>query len=452
VTWSTTEDKAVRVARPREPAWTLRVVYSGEAILEPHKVHALSRGATPIGRQVAGGLSLPNDKKASRHHATLKWVGDALELRDAASRNGTSVNGQPISIATICEGDVLTIGDSLIVVRAEPFGIRDGDVPSLLGAAPAMRAVRHALEQAAPARAAVLLVAPSGCGKELAARALHDHSGREGPFVPVNCAAIPEALAESLLFGHVAGAFTGAGSAAKEGLIRSASGGTLFLDEVGELPLTLQPKLLRFLQDGALLPVGATRPSACHVRIVAATNRDLIRAVERGEFRGDLYARLAQLTLTLPPLGERREDILSLVRHTLGARTELTPRLAEALLLHPWPFNVREIHALAETIRIRAGDLARIDLDLVLDRLQAVRIFAAPAGDAARVEPAKPSPALARTAVPNREQLIVLLRRHGGVISDIARDSGRSRKQIYRWLAEHALDYREYREGAGPKR
>ena len=292
------------------------------------------------GGEVATGIVLPTDRKASRHHATLHASPTgAVRVVDEQSRNGTWVNGERVADKVLADGDVVTIGDSLIVVRDEPTDAGDAEIAALIGHGLAMRTVRAAIARVAPTTATALVLAETGCGKELAARAIHDRSRAAGPFVAVNCAAIPDSLAESQLFGQLAGAFTGA--VARPGLVRAADGGTLFLDEIGELSPAIQPKLLRFLQDRAVLPVGATASVACDVRVVAATNRDLRADVDRGSFRADLYARLAELPLRIPPLRERREDILALLRHALGASPpRLTPALAEAIVLHRFPFNV----------------------------------------------------------------------------------------------------------------
>ena len=221
----------------------------------------------------------------------------------------------------------------------------------------------------------------------------------------------------------------------------------MFLDEVGDLPEAIQPKLLRVLQDHLVLPVGGTTPIACDVRIVAATNRDLQADITARRFRGDLYARLSEYPMTIPLLRERREDILLLMVHALGASTpRLTPALAEALLLHTWPFNVRELLALASQIRIRAGIAvggARsvLDLDLVADRLlrPEVEIDEAPARGEERVEVDDKEPP------PDRAALSALLVTHRGVVADVARAMRRSRKQVYRWIADHELDVASFR-------
>jgi DNA-binding NtrC family response regulator len=450
----TTEDKPVFFDRLAAPTFTLVAVYSGDDVLVPPEVHTPGHGTTQIGRQVDRGISLPRDRRASRLHATIHaGPTGALRIVDEGSRNGTLVNGRRVAEALLADGDVLAIGDSYLVVRAVPRGLRDAAVPSMLGVSPAIRAVRASLAEAGPTDATVLLLAESGCGKEVAARALHELGRRGGPFVAVNCSAIPESLAESQLFGQVAGAFTGA--AARSGLFRAAHGGTLFLDEVGELPPAIQPKLLRVLEERAVLPVGVTSPQAVDVRIVAATNRDLRAGIAEQRFRGDLYARLAQLEVRLSPLRDRREDVLLLLRHGLGdGAPAITPRLAEALLLYAWPFNVREVLAVAQELRIRGAGGETLDLPLVADRLGPVPAVA-PAAPAAPVAPAAPAPAASDDdadagdddggPAPDRAGLEALLTAHRGVVSEVARSVRRSRKQVYRWIASHGLDVKRYR-------
>jgi two-component system response regulator HydG len=239
----------------------------------------------------------------------------------------------------------------------------------LLGSAPGFRAVVDTLAQVAPTLATVLVHGESGTGKELAARLVHDLSPRaSGPFVPIHCAAIPETLLESELFGHEKGAFTGA-VARKEGRFERAQGGTLFLDEVGEMSPGAQVKLLRFLQDGVLERVGGTEPIRVDVRIVAATNKDLAAEVKAGRFREDLYYRLDVVSVRLPPLRERREDVLVLASAFLrrlaeqaGKRVEgFTPGALAALERYPWPGNVRELlHAVERAVILTRGDVVDV--------------------------------------------------------------------------------------------
>jgi two-component system response regulator HydG len=250
-------------------------------------------------------------------------------------------------------------------LRARLTELAPGESGGMLGDAPLFRRVVDTLRQAAPTSATVLLTGESGTGKELAARLVHDLSPRaQGPFVPINCAAIPEGLLESELFGYERGAFTGA-VARKEGRFERARGGTLFLDEVGEIPISLQVKLLRFLQDGVLERVGGTESVRLDVRMVAATNSDLAAAVRAGRFREDLFYRLDVVSVRLPPLRERRDDVPLLAMAFLrrlsekhGKRvTGFTPAALGALEAYGWPGNVRELlHGVERAVILCRGD------------------------------------------------------------------------------------------------
>jgi two-component system response regulator FlrC len=231
--------------------------------------------------------------------------------------------------------------------------------PEPVAADPASRALLGLARRAAAADVTILVTGPSGAGKDVVARYIHAKSGRaRGPFVAVNCAALPEAMLEALLFGHERGAFTGALQAAP-GLFRAADGGTLFLDEVGELPLAMQAKLLRAVEQREVLPLGATRAVAVDVRLVAATNRDLASAVAEGRFRADLHWRLSVFPLALKPLAERRDDILPLVARwqaSEGAELRFTEAALARLLAHGWPGNVRELGNVLARACILAAD------------------------------------------------------------------------------------------------
>ena len=244
----------------------------------------------------------------------------------------------------------------------------------IVAASAAMHALFRRVARFASAEAPVVILGESGTGKEVVARALHGNSGRRGhPFLAVNVAALPGELLESELFGHVRGAFTGAATA-KKGLFEAADGGMLFLDEVAEMPLALQAKLLRVLQDGEVRRVGDTRPFAVDVRVVCATHRELGEQVRLGLFREDLYYRLKVLTLRVPPLRERKEDVLALAEQFLrdeGHRdARLAPEAAQVLLSYSWPGNVRELaSAMKHGIALAPGGVVRAE-DLPEDLLR----------------------------------------------------------------------------------
>lgn len=230
------------------------------------------------------------------------------------------------------------------------------DIHGLVGDSPAMQSLKHMLQQVAPERATVFIVGETGTGKELVAQALHQASPRKSAlFVAVNCAAIPADILESELFGHEKGAFTGA---VKErvGKFELAQGGTLFLDEITEMPIQLQSKLLRVLQEGIVEKLGGNRQITLDVRVVAATNRDPMQAVREGKLREDLYYRLNVFQLAVPPLRQRGQDILRLASHFLQARPcKLGPAAEQYLLAYPWPGNVRELENILERAAILAG-------------------------------------------------------------------------------------------------
>jgi len=271
-------------------------------------------------------------------------------------------------------------------LKARLAELAPGGEGGLLGTAPAFRAVLETLRQVAPSSASVLLTGESGTGKELAARLVHDLSPRAaGPFVPIHCAAIPESILESELFGYEKGAFTGA-TGRKEGRFERAHGGTLFLDEVGEMSPSVQVKLLRVLQDGVVDRLGGTEPVQVDVRVVAATNKDLATEVRAGRFREDLFYRLDVVSVRLPPLRDRREDVPLLATAFLRRFAEkngkrlsgFTPAALAALEAAPWPGNVRELqHAVERAVILTRGEVLDVG-----DLPEPLRV-AAPPGSAA---------------------------------------------------------------------
>ena len=315
-------------------------------------------------------VDLPlQDLQVSRHHCQIEVDQNGYRLRDLGSKNGTFVGGVRISDVFLQTGCEWRIGQHRIVFRTTEDTVEihfsgRNHFHGLLGNSLAMREVFGVLGRVAPTRATVLLEGESGTGKELAAKAVHEHGGRSGPFVVFDCSAIPKDLLESELFGHVRGAFTGA-VVDRKGAFEQAAGGTLFLDEIGELSMDLQPKLLRALDSGDIRRVGGTDQVACDTRIVAATNRNLKRRVGEGEFREDLYYRLAVIHVPLPPLRKRVEDIPVLVEHFLLDLAKQTGKgplqvgfsTMDKLKRHKWPGNVRELRNFVERAAVLAeGD------------------------------------------------------------------------------------------------
>ena len=302
----------------------------------------------------------------------------------------------------------------------------------IVTASPTMETLLAEARLAAQSEAALLIQGESGTGKEVLARAIHRASPRRGkPFVAINCGAIPAELLESELFGHVKGAFTGA-TRDHPGLFQSADGGTIFLDEIGDMPLPLQVKLLRVLQEGEVRAVGATETRAVDVRILSATHRDLEEAIADGSFREDLYYRLNVVNLRLPPLRERREDIPLLAQHFLAALTEkyrrrirgFAPDALDMLTAADWPGNIRQLAnaleqcvALCTTTTIPASLVAR----------------------ALRDKPAEIQPLADARAAFERDYLVNLLKLTRGHVSEVARLAGRNRTEVYRLLQRHGL-------------
>ncbi len=313
-------------------------------------------GRTIIGSSSSSGICL-HDPTVSRVHAEVLVHPDGVGIRDCESTNGTFVEEVRVRDADLRDGNRVRVGATTLrlergqqttsasLSHSERFG-------DMVGRSPSMRAVFSVLERVAPTDATVLLQGETGTGKDLAARAVHEHSPRaSGPYVAVDCGAIAEALFESELFGHVRGAFSGAVTD-RVGVIEEADGGTLFLDEIGELPLGLQAKLLRVLETREVRRVGSNRLRKVDVRIIAATNRPLTASVNQGAFREDLFFRLAVVSVELPPLRQRREDIPMLARHLLATLSDGTASLpAEVLatlMSRGWPGNVRELRNFLE--------------------------------------------------------------------------------------------------------
>ncbi len=390
---------------------------------------AFSGESLLFGRDVAGpGLSLA-DPSMSRLHARCIWDGrmGSPRVSDAGSRNGVFVNGQRVEGALLGHGDVIRIGETLLVYRDED-------------------AYERACERASAVACSdltVLLQGETGTGKEVFARRIHEASGRRGKFVPVNCAAIPRELVAAELFGHTERAFSGARSARK-GLVLAAAHGTLLLDEIGDCPSEVQTALLRMLQEKAVRPVGGDDELAVDVRVVAATHCDLGQLVARGSFRADLYARLSQFTIALPPLRERRHELLELAHvfaREVGATLQVSVDAAEALLAWSWPFNLRELQSLVRALVVVRGQAALLDLAYLAEHHAQI---AAVVGDRTPAEaPGQSAPLRPQH---ERQRLRELLDQHGGNVSKVAEALGKPRAQIYRWMEALGLSPGQFRK------
>jgi transcriptional regulator with PAS, ATPase and Fis domain len=398
-----------------------------------------------IGRDADCAIHLANTD-VSRQHAALRRSeqGLALSIEDLASRNGTRVNGRLVQNARLRENDVVRLGGCVFVV-SDAQGSFSQMLPGLYGSTSLKRALA-ALDMAAKSDLPIVLEGETGTGKELVARAIHASSGRSGKIIAINCAALPQALAEAELFGYRRGAFTGADQASL-GFFRSAQRGTLLLDEVSELPLGLQAKLLRALEERAVQPLGEAVPVPVDVRIVVAGQSSLFEAVRRQEFRADLLARLNGITLRLPPLRERRADILPLFSHFLRDLRKKTfphlePEFVERLVLHDWPFNVREVLQLARQLAVLQG------AEGVLRAEHLPREMSLP------IESVSPSPSLSPEAsgapsAPDLASLLVALRGTAGNVTRAAAQLGISRQRAYRLLEEQSVDLATF---SGPRR
>jgi DNA-binding NtrC family response regulator len=446
-----TESSTRTILRPRTNASGVRVgVVAGP-----------SMGAVAVGRKITLGrsriadLSL-SDFTVSEFHLEIAPHDGGIEVRDLESWNGTWFEGARIGRAVVPPGTTLLLGESAIRVdlanEPEPARPMRDSFHALLGRSTAMRELFGLLERLAPTELAVFVEGPTGSGKELVARALHDASPRaRSPFTVLDCAALPASLAESVLFGHAAGAFTGA-VAARAGVFEAADGGTVFLDEVGDLPLDLQPKLLRVLEQRQIVRLGENKPRAVSVRVVSATWRDLRKMVNQGQFRDDLYYRLAQTRLELPSLAERREDIEILAaeflrrlpRKAACARSISREALSE-LRGRDYPGNVRELKNTIERAAYMADGPVIRPQDLAFERLLE-RGREPPAREEEPDDGSVPEfKGAKRTAVDDFEQayLARLMTKTNGNIAMAAGLAGIERHYLRSLLKKHGLHSRE---------
>jgi transcriptional regulator of acetoin/glycerol metabolism len=422
----------------------------------------LGRGETRVASRIVEDdrrtlqLQLP-DRRMSAAHARLERRASGWTIQDRQSTNGVYVNGRQIDEATLADGDILELGHTLFRFRqalAAPFNA-PGDVDSSrLQGLPACFGtlgprLTHDLEnlgRVARSEVSVLLEGETGTGKEVLARAIHAESRREGAFVAVNCGALPQALVESLLFGHKKGAFSGAAADAL-GFVRAAERGTLFLDEVGDLPAASQAVLLRVLQEREVVPLGAARPLPVDVRVIAATHRPLAPMAASAVFRRDLLARLAQFTHALPPLRDRIEDvgvlvaaILPKVAGTRAPALSLSATAARALVTHRWPTNVRELeHCLKVSVVLAAGD--RLELAPGASERAGESAGRSSSGGAAGLWQRHLSPADAAIY----EELVARMTEHRGNVTQVAERMGKARRQVQRWISRFRIDVNQFR-------
>jgi sigma-54 dependent transcriptional regulator, acetoin dehydrogenase operon transcriptional activator AcoR len=381
------------------------------------------------------------DHRMSSQHARISRVGDSWVLEDLGSKNGTWIASRRTQRHILRDGDAIVVGHTVLVFRANGGELDDteGLPHAPLGWAtlsPTLAERFADLEAAATTLVPIEVTGETGTGKELVARGVHERSRRSGRFVAVNCGAIPANLIEAELFGHRKGAFTGAGEE-RLGLIRSADGGTLFLDEIAELPPAAQASLLRVLQEREVVPIGSDRPVRVDLRVVSATHRSLDRDVESGRFRADLRARLLGFAIELPPLRDRREDLGHVIAALLerlspGREVAFTIDAATALYDHSWPLNIRELErSLAGALAVARGRIEPAHLP------QAVRepTSTPPGSNVEQIAVEELSDDDRRL----RDELAAAIARHGGNLAAVARELGKDRTQIRRWMKRFGL-------------
>ena len=428
--------------------------YALDGIDEIH----VGRGEQRVARveRAAGGarlmLELPSPL-LSRLHARLRRGPAGWTLEDAGSRNGSYVNGERVERAAVGPDDLVDVGHVFLTVRtfAQPADQPSADLdavdvarepPGFRTLSPSIAAELENLRRAARAEISVLLVGESGTGKEMVARAIHAHSGRPGPFVAVNCNTLKDGLAESLLFGHVRGAFSGA-VADSVGFVRAADRGTLLLDEVQDLGPAAQGALLRVVQEREVIPVGRSAAQKVDVRFLATSPRSLDPVIAGERFRSDLFARLTGFAHTMTPLRERREDFGLLVAALLAKagvgeahRPRIAPDLALGLLTHRWPLNVREL----EQLLARTWLLAEDGLMSGPPRLVGTGPVETLAAVAARADRA-----LSPQEQEDQRRLIEALEAAHGNVTEAARALGKGRVQMHRYMRRYGIDARRFR-------
>ena len=444
-----------------------------------------------IGREAPADI-LVAQPAVSRSHARLTHNGQHWQIQDLGARNGTLVNGMFVETAPLRHNDDIRVGDAFfkfVVTDAEgyaPYRI-DGAVinayatPSGIVGGYQLASIANALERIAKSPISVIVLGESGTGKEVFARQVHAWSGRPGSFCALNCAAIPHNLLESELFGYRRGAFSGA-ERDHVGHVRAADQGTLFLDEVGDMPLEAQAKLLRVLQTKEVLPLGATAPETVDVRIVCATHQDLGAMQADGRFRGDLYARLNEYSVTLPPLRARKEDIYALCLEFLRLHKrpdlELTVPYMTGILHYNFPYNIRELEALikrgialVEGSALGAAHLSAEVHERMREygRRQQASGSSPVSSSAANQRPPAPSwqppaplhiepppdtvmptgaaniPQPVVAYVPTEQELRDALAATGGNVAAVGRHYGKERMQVHRWMKKYNINPDDYR-------
>jgi DNA-binding NtrC family response regulator len=375
-----------------------------------------------------------DDGWMSSTHARLSRRAGRWVLEDAGSKNGTFVNGAAGERFELIPGDVLELGRTFFLYDedlAVPASAAHVEEKSGAGTIyPGLERSFARLAQIAGSMVSVVVLGESGTGKELVARTVHARSRRAGDFVAVNCGALAPNLVESELFGYRKGAFSGA-TEDRPGLVRAAHRGTLFLDEIGDLPEAAQASLLRVLQEREVLPVGGTKPVPVDLRVVSATHRDLERLTATGKFRRDLAMRLSGFMLVVPSLRDRLADLGAIAAELLersGGLVGFHAKAMRALLAHGWPGNIRELEKVLAAASVLAGNGP-----IGLDHLPASITTTGPG-----------LPELRAADAERRDQLVALLRQHAGNVAAVARELGKARNQIQRWIKRYQIQPGEF--------
>jgi transcriptional regulator of acetoin/glycerol metabolism len=426
-------DTGKRLLNTPEPG--IVTIYAGEAACFALRV---VRGACVIGRGTECDVVI-DDRRASRRHTELSFDGEHWLVRDLGSHNGTFLDGERVTAGSSANREaVLAIAGALFLLSADVRPLIAGAIELIdtIVVGPQLRTIWNTIAQLAKRSKLLHLTGETGTGKEVAARHFHASSGHgKHPFVAVNCAAIQPALAERLLFGARRGAYSGA-DADSDGYLIAADGGTLFLDEIGELSADVQAKLLRAIETGEVMSLGAAKARKVDIAICSATHADLRARVADRRFREDLYFRIAQPAVELPPLRARREDIPWIIGTTLRrvSRLKAHTSYVEAALLRPWPGNARELvnavasaaHGICDDRRLVASDLG----ELVGRAIGA----AVPQALATATESANED-----------DTVLAALKRARGNISRAALALGLHRNQLRRWLERHQVDARSFK-------
>jgi len=441
-----TEIGSVR-AGDRSPTLALLWVFP-LASTPPVMLRPPSGAETVIGRDEGSSVRLSGDG-VSRRHASIRTDAEGeATIEDLGSRNGVRVNGRLVQTARLGASDVVRLGGWVGVVSEHPGEFAEV-APGVFGGTLLKEALAPLL-RAATSDLPIVLEGETGTGKEVVARALHGASGRKGPLIAVNCAALPEGLAEAELFGYRRGAFTGA-DRASPGFFRSAEGGTLLLDEVSDLPMPVQAKLLRVLEQREVQPLGEVRPVPIDVRLVVAGQQSLARAVDEGRFRADLLARVEGVTVRLPPLRDRREDVLPLFTRLVAQQASghvpaVESDFVERLCVHDWPFNVRELVLLVRRLFVLHGEQQTLRSDHLPDRMLAPKPSSPGAHDKPASGPGHARPDPDPVELP---ALVAALRTSGGNVARASALLGITRQRAYRLMEGHAVDLDKLRGSEG---